>query len=101
MDTNRMRNINNDISRLYFVAGKPDIRQIRRNPSWNKGILGNFKAWAMRFHYFMWIVAIFTVFTATLIFRGQQDILLNSARAEGVSVILKELSPEQLTDINI
>ncbi len=55
----------------------------------------------MKLHYTMWVTMAVVVFVFTLIFRGQHDMVVNSAKIQGAAMILNKLTPKQLSELEI
>jgi len=104
MDTNRMCNINQHGNDLLYMAGRPDIRQVRRHKGWNKSISYDQRQWRMKsymfkIHYGIWVMMALTCIVAGMLFRGQQDIVKERAKIQGEISIIGEMDLVQLSTV--
>lgn len=98
MGTNRMHNIDINLHGILHLDGRTDLRQVRCHSYRYKSLLGRWKAWAMKLHYTMWVIIAVSSMFAGALYRGQQDMMRQQARASGASMILMDLSLKELAE---
>ncbi len=101
MGTHRMHNIDIDVHGVLHLAGGSDIRQVRGTLSGNQSFLSRWGTWAMRMHYLMWVAMTIFFITLGMLYRGNQDIAKQAAKAEGAAVVLIALPPKILSEVQI
>lgn len=86
---------------VLSMAGRANIRQIRRGVGGSKGVFYRIEKRIMKMHHIMWILMAMAFLMFGMLYRGQQDMLMQQMRAQGASMVLIDMSLKSLGEVNI